>query len=498
VITGESIRSGLFREPFCSLGVFAAVLGITAMMGFDGWLYRDDSIYSYIAQQVASGRVPYVDAFDHKTPLAGMLGAVFVLLGRVAGMEDIYALRAGFWILTGLTGVVVYHLGRIFYRNALAGGFCAVVLSGFFNYGREAASGPNAKTAFVLAESCFLLLAARRQWFLAGVAGALACWVWQPGVFFALGALLLALLSETGHRRWRAALWAIAGVLLPTVILFAWFWARGGLGALLEGSVFFKLNYLHRTEWSLLSAIWNPLATFYRTMGSLFLLVFPGIALLLWTTVRAFAGGERWSEASETRHLRRLIVVVIAFPVFWTLLDFQGAGDLYPFLPFLALGIGGLFWSMTRRWPAWAGGGVLLLLGVATGIQYRVSAEQSLLDQKASLAPLRDHFGEDLRLASIGAPQALVLLGKTNPSRFFYVIDGIDQKIDAEEPGGLEGWLTSLDTAGVEAIVFGTTDGPHRERIVQWLGRYYDKRRYGYYDVYIRNRVPLPADRTGS
>lgn len=470
------------------------VLGLTALFGFQGWLWRDDAIYAYLAQQILDGHVPYRDAFDIKTPLGGMLGAGFLAVGRLLGADDLLTLRIGFWLLTALSAMALYQLGRRMTGKAVSGWLAAVALIGFWSFGREAVGGPNPKTLFLLLQITFLYSALQRWWLWAGVAAALSCWTWQPGgAFIAAGVLMAGLLEPRGSR-WRAMRGLGLGVLLPCIPLFGYFAINGALAHLIAGSVTFKFDYLLRDPWSLSDALLGPLGTLYRTKTSAYLLAAVGGYALLLGCWRALRAREALSEGDVPLRFWRVVLLSLPFPLLWSVSDFQGAADFWPFLPYLSLGIAAVLSAAVERQSVRQQAALLLSLVFAVGLQQWLTREHSLVDQRASLTPLLQHYGPEVKIGSIGAPEALVLLGKANPNPYFFVIDGIDQHIAARHPGGIEGWLRSYETAGVTAIVSGDTEGPHKPFIDAWLAKYYTPQRYGYFDVHVRNAQPMPEN----
>lgn len=490
----HSPQTGFLLATLASMAVYA-------IFGFQGWLYRDDAIYLYAGQQLAEGVPPYQSVYDHKTPLAPILTGLSIAAGRAVGADDVLAARLLFWLLSGLCGGVLWLLAGRLWGSHLAGWLASLALTGFWTFGREAASGPQAKTPMVLFHLTFLHFAASGRWMAAGAAAALATWTWQPGIFFTAVACGAPLLNgrRPWRQRWRDAKLAAIGVVIPSLILFGYFAMVGAFGDLLDGSIFFNFLYLDQPPFILTERILAPLYALVRGFTLMAPLAIAGFAYLLLhghLMVRDAVLRDRDWPAWAAVYLS------LPFPVFWTIGDFQGAADLYPFLAYFALGTGGLLWRMSEGiaaahahplvTPRSVGIGVCLLLALSSALLYASNRERMLGDQRYSAQLIRQQLGSDARLATIGAPEALVLLGERNPNRYLFLIRGVDARVVAETPGGAEGFILQLAQHGVRGIVVGETDGRHRDELFAALARYYQKVRIGYFDVYARNNTPLP------
>ena len=53
----------------------------------------------------------------------------------------------------------------------------------------------------------------------------------------------------------------------------------------------------------------------------------------------------------------------------------------------------------------------------------------------------------------IGAPEALVLLDRSNVTRYGFIMRGIRHYIDAHEPGGFRGWLQAISDAKPDVLI---------------------------------------------
>lgn len=487
----DTIRSS--PATLLSLALLAAVAW--SLFGFEGFLYRDDAVYVYGGQRLLAGEMPYSAIFDHKTPLAVVLCAAGSGLGRLCGVDDLLGARLLFGLLCVVSVPMLFVLVRDLTRSPIAGWIAALALIATWSYGRQAIAGPNAKTPYVFFEIWFLLAASRQRWFQAGIAGALATWVWQPGVgFLAVGGGVLVLQWWKNGRsaNSRKAAWSfLLGIATPTLPLLAWFTVTGALGPLLEGSTFFNLRYLRREEIGLLERFTRPWVVAWQTnawMGPALCAGLAAVIGLLGVRARREETDSRWR------------VIVASFPVIvlFALLDFQGAADFYPFLPFAALGLG---WLVARilacitpldlRQVLTAF--LLLGLSAATLQLYHTRREHQWLTQRYLGRWVLQTYGAKASALTIGLPEFLVATKQTNPNRYVFILNGIDNLIATETEDGFAGWIAQLEATRPAYVTWGPTElSAENEALLNgWLEAHYKERTFGYWTVF--ERVPETA-----
>ena len=66
-------------------------------------LYRDEAIYAYGGQQLVEGVPPYVSTWIRRRRSRPSVWSAAPARGRAFGVDDVYAIRVGFFILTRLT-----------------------------------------------------------------------------------------------------------------------------------------------------------------------------------------------------------------------------------------------------------------------------------------------------------------------------------------------------------------------------------------------------------
>lgn len=485
--TGQSPASGFLLAGILSMGIYA-------LYGFDGWLYRDDAIYVYAGQRFVEGIPPYVSIFDHKTPLASILSGLFILGGRLLELDDLFSTRLGWWFMGGLTGGFMFLLGRQLYRSASAGLLAALALTGFWSFGREMVSGPHAKNPFVLLQVAFFYFAGRGCWGRAGFAAALATWNWQPGVVFVIAAMVFPLL-QNGQReeKLKDLARAALGIAVPTAFLFGYFIFKGALVPLIDGSVFFNLVHLDRHPFELMTRLREPVEALFHGYRMMAVPGILGLLYILWKGHTVYhskePGNGQWPMWAP---------IMVSLPIFLllTFLDFQGTDDLYPILPYMVAGIAGAgvslsHWAvalppLARVQPRHLTILLACLMGVSSMILYKTTSEDGIEAQVVSARQVIEYFPEDRQVASIGLPELLVLTGLTNPNPYLFIFGGVDRKIMEEWPGGITGFVDDLTASGVEVIGVGQTEGDNRDLLFQALELQYLKHRFGYFDVYVR------------
>ena len=142
---------------------WVAVVGLVSLVvyalhGFDGVLKRDLGVYLYGAQRFLDGDPPYVGILNRAGPLAHVLPAVGIWVGRQVGVGDVHAARYLYLLISVACVCLVHVLARDLYGSRLVGVVSATAFLGFQGFLEMATYGPREKTPMVL----FLLVAAAR------------------------------------------------------------------------------------------------------------------------------------------------------------------------------------------------------------------------------------------------------------------------------------------------------------------------------------------------
>ncbi|HSE36290.1 MAG TPA: DolP-mannose mannosyltransferase [Blastocatellia bacterium] len=481
--------------------LFGASVFAFSQIGFEGRLTRDKGNLLYTGQQMVKGVPPYVSLFDHTGPLSPLIaGAVLITLNPL-GVDNVFAVRLVFCVISALAVVALYWLATTLSGYRSVGLLAAIVFIGLEGFARDAGSGPRAKTPMVLFEILCLLFAAHRRWFLAGLFGSLAFLAWQPAGVYAVTTVAVSGLQDGSGRRSNLTR-AIAGTLLPIVAVCGYFAYKNAFVELVNSAVLFNVNYIERVPTTLIQHLANPIAAVYRSYP---LGVLPMVlGFLAIAPVYAWRLRENDGSISKLLATDRYSAFLISYAVIviWSLVDFQGGPDLFPLLPYLAIGFGGvLHLGLSRIMDSLQPGPALrramlavvcvILLMTEAGY-YRKTREQGLQEQRQSAKQIEDEFGHDFTLISISSPEILVLLNKTNPNRYLSIASGVDNLIDATEPGGFEGWLRQLVAYEAPVIAIGPVTGRRTEILMNWLNAHFEERKVGSWTLYVTEHRDAP------
>lgn len=450
-------------------GGFAAVIAAVALFtrfGINGLLSRDESIYTYGGQQLSHGVAPYTSIFDPKSPLATIIAGAAAGLAHVLHRNDVAAIRAAFFLCACLTVLAVYLLVLRLWGSVVGAVVAAVVFVSFTGFAEDALSGPDAKTPGILAAVVAMWLSARRQWLLAGAAGALAFLVWQPLVVYPVVTFVVAIVNADEGRRRRAAVLAAGGALAPVVATVVGFAAGGALSDLYGSTVDYPMNGVVRgtvTFTGRFTRIASVIHTWYGVSG---VLLWCGMAaVVLLAGAHVVRGRMRGGALTALRDPLVFVVLLTGLgEMLYALYDFQGYPDVYPLLPYGAIGLGGLTAIALRwlggslRWQVGAGA-ALAAVGVLAGFSWTWfgnDPQRGLLRaQRANACALERILGDDGRFYDLGNPSFLVLTHRRNPDRFVYLAAGVDDWKVKHTTGGFEGWVQQVEAAQPAVIGIG-------------------------------------------
>ena len=441
---------------------------------------RDEGIYAYSGQQLAHGLAPYASIFDPKAPLASIIAGLGALAARIAGRDDIYAIRAAFFVCSVLAVLAVYLLVTRLFRSPLGGVTAAVVFAADWAFAVDAVSGPNAKTPAVLFAVLSMWLLAGRRWFWGALFSALAVLVWQPMVFYLLVAVLLPPLAATGRRR-RAFLQAVVGAAIPVAVTSLYFAVAGAFRLFVEAAVVFPLSGVQREAETLgarLLHIRDLIDSNYGYGGVPF---WVGLALLLVCVVVHLVRGRSSWRTALLAPLVAVVLVTLVGNAAYAATDFQGYPDLYPLLPYPAIGFGGAVALLVEAVRARAAQrvaavAVLAALALLAGLTWVSFSDDPVNTHRPGLgAQLSDACALDrvlvpgTPLLSLGDPVPLVTTHRRNPDRFIYLGSGVDRwKVD-HTPGGVTAWTTQIAHWAPSVVVVRSWEGQYRPAIARWL-----------------------------
>jgi hypothetical protein len=482
-------------------------VALFSRFSIDDTLSRDESIYTYGGQQQAEGIPFYVSIFDAKTPLAPMLAGLGVEAARVVGAEDVHAVRALFFLFACLTVVGVYLLVVALFGSVAAGLVSAATFASFGGFALDALTGPDAKTPGIFFAVLSLALLVRRHHVWGAAAGSLAFLAWQPLAAYpavAIGAA--ALTAETGQR-WKTAAKALGGAAIPLGVVAIYFALERALDDLVDGVFVFPVTHLERAQIALHRRFERIIDVVNGHYAETRVLFWGGLALLLALFVLRLARRrELWTVVRNDPYVN--VVVPSFLPIVAvSVTDFQGYPDLFPALPYAAVGIGGGCALALRRLdglpvprigPAAAAAAVIALFAVSWfAYSEDRPRDTGLLRQRAQAAKIEQLLGPSGTLYVLGNPALLVLTERRNPSRYVYLEAGTDSWVVDHLPGGFEGWRAAIRAADPEVVLVDEWRSKLARRMKASLAAEYVRMRVGRLPMFVDSALRPRAEASG-
>jgi hypothetical protein len=455
--------------------VVGAVTFVSYLLhGFHATLTRDLGLYSYAGQQVADGVPPYMEVLNRAGPLAHVIPAIGVVIARVGGFDEVITMRVFFMLIAIVCVCAVYVLGRDVFSSRPAGLVTAGTFLSFYGFIQYATNGPREKTPMTLFIVLALWAVTTRRWFTAGLCVSLATLCLQIAFFASIAAVLAGILLLAGGGRLRALLRVALGGVIPVAVLGVWFALAGSLHDSIEAFYLINARYtVPNPVLDELGAVWLDAKTAY---GFTLWLLFGGLLALALRSLAVVVPSMRRKDPS--------LLVLTAFTVgaavglAWNLRDYDAWPDLFPMLPFAAVGVGGVF-ALVARWLSertrTIAAAVLSVAAVVTAVHYSVTTRNDTLDvQRASVKAVMAQLPSGARITSIEAPQPLVLTGQTNHTRYQMFRGGLQRYMDDTWPGGRDGFRRDIVKDAPDLIAVGqSTSGPWRDAIEPayvWIG----------------------------
>jgi hypothetical protein len=427
-----------------ALACCAVAVGVYLAHGVEGRLSRDVGVYAYAGQQVADGVAPYVGILNRSGPLAHLIPGAGVAAGRLVGLDDVVGIRLLFLLIAAACVGLMYVVGRDMFRSRLAGLSSAAALLCFEGFIDLAAYGPREKTPMILFLLATLLATVHRRWATAGVCIALGALTWQPVFPVALVCATTAALVGLRSGRVRALLRIAVGGAVPAAVTLGAYAAIGEVRLLLDDFLLINLRYTQQEGFlTNPDEAWISLVNGYGASLAVFLV---GLAALLGLTVAALVRRRDLSEPSTAALVGTGAAAGVA--VLWTYRAYNSWPDVFFLLPLAAVGIGGLAGHLRHRLPLRAAVAVTVawaLAATAIALVHSVTDRDTRIRrQRASVAAVMSVV-PDARIASVGAPEAMVLARQRNPAPIQLLGLGLSDYVDDTWPGGLDGyarWIT--------------------------------------------------------
>jgi hypothetical protein len=213
----------------------------------------DQFLYSYVAERVLDGGVPYRDAFEQKPP--GIFGVYAVMWG-VWPRESVVA--AADLVASALVAWLLVRLGRRMFDGHAGAGAAALFLL-LADPGIQRLGGLNLRAqceTFIALAVTAAIAVAWTSWnrpgrlFLTGVLCGIAIWLKYNAVVYVGPAAVAAIISlgnASAMDRLKALAWLGAGVTSVAAIGLTYFYSFGALGDLWAGTVTYNLGYSSET-----------------------------------------------------------------------------------------------------------------------------------------------------------------------------------------------------------------------------------------------------------
>jgi hypothetical protein len=444
-------------DPLVLVWVLVAAV-VWGLRGFANSMSRDASLYVYAGQVVADGHPPYAEVMNRAGPLAHLLPALGVLLGRSLGLEDVTGVRVVFFLVVLGIPALGYLLTKGITGSRLAGCASAVAALAFQGFAIAAANGPQSKQPMVLFLVVALVMLHQRRMLLAGAATALSVLTWQPVLFAAFPAALV--VGLLGHDRLRDRLLALTryavGGLVALGVTVAGLSLAGGYSAFIEG--FWTANARDTEQLSAfdrLEVVWAVMTDWY---GWTTWLVVIGLlmALLLWLVP---------GQGPRADPMPAALAAAALGGTAWSLYAFNGAPDAMLVLPLAAWGVGGAVallvqLAFSRAVHAVVAATVVIVVGLTAHLTLTQRTTDLDVQRRAAVA-LFDALPDDATVLAAEAPQPLALAQRTSISRFVLYGSGMTAYIDRTWPGGLTGYVDDL-IAAEPTVVLGPRRGVDR------------------------------------
>ena len=441
----------------------AVAIALYTRFSIDDTMHRDEAIYAYGGQQLAAGVPLYRGIFDPKTPIAQALAGFAAALAPGRGFGDIHAIRIAFFVFACLSVVAVYALGLALWGSPLAALLGATVFASFRAFAIDALGGPDAKTPGVLFAVVSMTLLVKRRWFWSAFAGSLAFLVWQPfGVYPVVTVAAAAVAS-----RWRGVRDAVAGAAIPLVAAVAGLWIAGSLATAVEATISYPLGGVERVPQTLggrISHIASEVSLGYGQAGRLVM----AAGLVALVAIVALRVRSAWAIVAS-------LLPLAAF----SLHDFQGAPDVFPFLPYAAIGVAAVGALALARVHSPAGTAVgaaaVLALFVVTFVAYTGprARDTGLLRQHERAQAVERLLNPGEHFEALGDPASLVLTGRRAPNQYVYMSSGVGRWGMRHDLGGFRGFKSALRARNPAVVVIDSWPGNLAVRTKLWLSTHY-------------------------
>jgi hypothetical protein len=422
----------------------------------------DPATWDYMSLALVDGRVPYRDVFLHKTPGAMFIGAAGSALARPLGIAPIAGVHGIFIALGALGAALTFLLCRRHGAARLVALAAAAWMLGVDQWSLAAIEGARPKIATTTLGLAALLVVPKRPMLGGAFAGA-ATLCWQPGLVFALGAMVEVYRSRVRTpERAKAIGWLCFGGGVPFLVLMAYLATNGALRPFFEQAVLFNLQYVNlhartpadtiRRLW-VLSTQWNAIELALLPLAVIGFRIARGSPPLgLSVTTAAYVG--------------LLFVSVQAWPD--TILLAPGIGVA------LGLGLSALLGQALSSGTAAAIVTCAALVNLATPSSDRFFPPIDRERQHAFMHTLATELTPSDIVYVVSCPEFLIHTDRHSALPWPYMWFGVDRFAASHTEGGFEGVLQTLSAADPKLmIVCRRWGGDLRRRFEEWATNRY-------------------------
>ena len=484
--TPDSLQNKLSFDSLIP-SLFLLSFAFYSLSGFDTALVDDASVLMFVGQGLAQGLVPYQDSFVIKGPLSSFLVAFGIKIGEWSGMPEIQSARLMFSLFASFSATSVYVLGRDMFRCRWVGLLSFLTLLSFFAYLHYISAGPRAKIPIVLFESLCLLNILHRRWFWVGLFSSLALLTWQPTGLFCIAGLIFAFFSEQDRKKGlKSVVKLLYGSFLPILLFLSYFFLKDALKSFLDGFLLIHVSGVNNRA----AISFQGLERFFiKHLGSNGFVAVAYVFSFIYFSTRQWARykGRETIETFWQDPYSPLFVTLLAFTC-WTLVDYQGIPDSFPFLPHLSISFALLVRQVVNfiekylhLWPNIDSFKVLMVMSVAGLALFgsypalqknlrEIQRKLTLNEQMEYDHNFIQHYGKDLRVMCMGKKMAPCIFFRIHsPNRYHFIDSGIDLYMEQMEPGGFDGWFKRIREYDPQIVFFTKASGKRMKIFKSWL-----------------------------
>ena len=245
-------------------------------------------------------------------------------------------MRLLFLAIATLCVCAVYALGRDVFTSRLAGLVSASAFLTFFGFIEYASNGPREKTPMTLFIVFALWAVATRRWFTAGLFVSLATLCLQIAFFSSFAAALAGVLFLAQGERLKSLVRVAVGGAVPVAVCAVWFALAGSLRESVDA--FVLINFRYTTPDPVLPRLeqaWENVEMAYGASVWVLIAGLVALALLSLGAVHSRPAGEPVAAGPGRVHGGRLRRTGLEPE------EYDAWPDLFPMLPFAAVGLGG-------------------------------------------------------------------------------------------------------------------------------------------------------------